>query len=97
MPIPRDPDGVPNLDAMEPDELVRFYFQFQDGMAWRELFNEGEVDPAFAQETARLLCSYAWTLLQAKRERLAGRIPSAQRLEHQAQRLYNQLPDWARW
>ena len=100
MPAPLDPDGVPNLDAMNDDELMTFCRTHTDGMEWRQLFHTDEADRfecERAQETARQLSLYAWHLYLSRNARLEGKVHSARSQEAFAQRIYNQLPEWARW
>lgn len=77
-----DPDGVPNLDAMDADDL-------------REWAADA---PLSLPEPARgMLITYANTKADAMDQRLAGRILRAARLEIQCDALYQRLPDEFRW
>lgn len=100
MPTPLDPEGVPNLDALRDAELLGFYCKHMDGEDWDRLFQADPADAAeceLARETARQLGLYAWHLYRARQCREEGRIPGALGQEAQADAIYDQLPDWARW
>lgn len=45
----------------------------------------------------RTLAKYAKAKARAMRRRSAGLVASALVAEHRCERLYNQLPEWARW
>lgn len=87
-------NNVPNLDAEEPDALMSFWFKHHHGRAAKALF------PAGGRGTRKAtfnLAAYAANIATAKRMRLAGEIERALVYERIADRIYNQLPDWARW
>jgi hypothetical protein len=43
------------------------------------------------------LASYSRIMSRAKRHRALGQVSSAMREEQAAQRIYDTLPEWARW
>lgn len=100
MPLPCptvDPDGVPNLDAMEDLELLEFYQKHKDGAEHLLLFNDAVVGVVPAQHATLLLSQYAWNLYLARLDRHDGKMPRAQSYEAFAQHTYELLPEWARW
>jgi hypothetical protein len=92
-----DPEGVPNLDAMNDDELLAFVSNHRNGAALDQLFHADVVGQAQAEQATHLLARYALTLRNARLHRLNGDIQLALDGEALAQRIYNQLPKWARW
>lgn len=93
----RDPEGVPNLDAMEDLELLNFHRKHKDGWDWDKLFESAVVSKEEGKATAGQLSLYAWYLYIARLDRHDGQIRRAQEYEALAQRVYEQLPEWARW
>jgi len=91
---PVDPDGIPNLDAMNDDELRAFATRHSGGNHATELFDS---DGKQAKEAAKDLAHYAWNALTARSCRVAGGIDTALNYERIAQSIYNELPEWARW
>lgn len=86
--------NVPNLDAMEPDELMQFWFKHQRGYKSRDLFPNG------GQGTKRAtadLANYASNKAVAMRHRQEGDITIALQYEGICDRIYKELPLWARW
>jgi hypothetical protein len=88
-------NNVPNLDAMTSDELMTFWMRHQGGrQGYRELFPNG--GPGTIRATSKLAC-YASNKATAMTCRLDGRIDTALMYEGIADRIYNELPDWAKW
>lgn len=92
-----DPEGVPNLDAMEDLELLEFHRKHKAGWYWERLFESAVVSPEDGRQTTAQLSLYAWDLYIARLARHDGQIRRANEYEALAQRVYNQLPEWARW
>ena len=87
-------DNVPNLDDISADEAFAFWAKHQRGRNARELF------PAGGKGTRRAtsdLASYAANIGTAKQCRARGDIEIAQQYERIAQRIYDRLPEFARW
>lgn len=87
-----------NLDSMEYDQLVDFASRFvghgvRPIRAARELFPD---KPTGYVESTRLLRSYAWNKATAVSLRLAGNIDSAIQYENICDRIYTELPDYAK-
>jgi hypothetical protein len=89
--------AVPNLDAMNQDEL-RAFAQYVHGFSRKKariLF--GDPLPPGHRQAFNKLGHYAWNLITARAERERGHIGSAQMYEAIVDRVYQQLPPWARW
>ena len=87
-----------NLDAMEHDQLVDFAAKFighgvRPIRAARELFPDR---PTGYVESARMLRCYAWNKATAVSLRLEGRINSAISYENICDRIYAELPEYAK-
>lgn len=85
---------IPNLDAMDADELWAFWCKHQSGRDYRKLF------PAGGRDTKRSTCDlagYAANKATAIRCRTRGDIPGALLYEQIADRIYQRLPAFARW
>ena len=78
----RTPDGR-NTDPKKPEM----------GMAGT-LFPER---PRGYVKTTKLLQQYAWEVMQARKDRLAGDISSALLRESRSDNIYSPLPSWGRW
>lgn len=85
---------VPNIDAMDYDEMVRFWIRHANGANYRELFPAGGKGTKTA--TAGL-SGYAMNKSSAHQMRLQGRIADALKYEEDAERIYQGLPNWAQW
>ena len=88
------PSQVPNLDALDDDELAQFALHHENGRNLRELFPEGGAGTRIA--TTNLAC-YARNLENARHYRAKGDIDAALTYEALAERAYQRLPVWARW
>lgn len=86
--------NVPNLDALPDDELRAFAVNAKNRSTARELFPER---PPLYTVAAQNLSHYAWNTLTARQCRTRGDIAAAQMYEGIADRIYNQLPPFARW
>lgn len=88
------PVEVPNLDTMEPDDLMEFWKRHQHGRNQRFLL------PAGAKGCRRIvsdLANYAANKATAMRSRLDGNIETALKYESICESIYNGLPAAARW
>jgi hypothetical protein len=88
-----------SYDRREPEREPAFdKYQNLDGMFPEDLEQYAATLAGLAQDnTDRLLLRYARTKAEAMRERAAGRIPAALRLEATCEKVYEELPDEARW
>ena len=87
--------NVPNLDSgLTTDELMSFWNEYQDGRNYRNLFPAGGKGTKSA--AANLAC-YASNKATAIQCRLRGEIETALMYEGIADRIYSNLPDYARW
>ncbi|MNG22820.1 hypothetical protein D3C84_1073510 [compost metagenome] len=94
----RDPEGVPNFDAMEDLELLNFHNEHRDGgKGWDQIFEPAVVSKEVGMAVTTQLSLYAWELYLARLDRHDGQIRRALECEALAQRIYEQLPEWARW
>ena len=87
-----------NLDSMEYDQLVDFAARFighgvRPIRAARELFPE---QPKGYVESTRMLRCYAWNKATAVSLRIEGKIESAISYENICDRIYDELPDYAK-
>lgn len=89
-----DPDGIPNLDDMETDDLRNFASRHTSGRNAAELFDSTGREATAATND---LANYAWNKLTARNCRYDGYIETAQNYERICQNIYNNLPTWARW
>lgn len=91
------PNNVPNLDAMEHDDLMSFW---QRAIAIRPIKLGRELFPSrpvgYTAATRNLGC-YAVNKATAIGLRLRGRIRGALRYEAIADGIYKDLPEWAKW
>ncbi len=85
-------DGIPNLDAMDHDELMEFWMKHQRGRRRKDLGLSG---PGSVNTTGDLAC-YAVNKATAITCRLRGDINAAVIYEGIADRIYSRLPDSAR-
>jgi len=84
-----------NLDGMYPDDLMAFWYRASRGWATaRELFPDR---PTGYVSATRDLANYASNKATAMRLREAGNIQAAFRYETIADRIYDSLPEFARW
>ena len=88
--------GAPNLDAMERGELMEFWqaTNVTPVTEARRLFPER---PAGYVSATKNLGHYAANKATAMRCRLAGRPDSALQYEAICDRIYSDLPEFARW
>ena len=86
--------NVPNLDALEPAELMEFWYRHQCGRGYRKIFPTGGRG---AQRATGDLAAYAANKATAMRCRLSGDIPTAQIYENIADSIFEELPAFARW
>ena len=98
--MPRHPrtttyeNDVPNLDATTINELMAFWMRHQGGRQARSLFRDGGVG---TRKATGALANYASNKATAMSCRLRGDINSALMYEGIADRIYDHLPEWARW
>lgn len=91
--------NVPNLDAMDTDELRAFANVHASVIGNRAaaalaLF---PARPAGYVAATRDLGNYAWNALTARNARTMGLIDAALNYERICDTIYQQLPEWARW
>jgi len=98
MPLTYEPDEtgsrVPNLDCQEPEDLMAFWSRHQAGRRYRLIFPDG--GRGRKRATADL-ANYASNKATAVACRLRGEINTAGVYEAICERIYNGLPQWARW
>jgi hypothetical protein len=87
-------NNVPNLDAMTQRELMDFWCKHQRCRGYRELFPAG--GKGTMRATADLAC-YASNKATAMACRLRGDMPAALMYEGIADRIYAELPPFAKW
>lgn len=86
---------VPNLDCMESiAELMTFWQKHQRGRACAELFPQGGKG---TRKACADLANYASNKATETRARLEGRMSDAQVFGNICERIYNKLPQFARW
>lgn len=83
-----------NLDCLEPDALMRFWQQHQAGRAFRAIFPQGGKG---AKRAVADLANYASNKATAMQCRLRGEIDTARMYESICDKIYNALPEFARW
>lgn len=86
---------IPNLDAMEPDDLMEFWARHQRGRNIKAIFPEGRAKGT--SSAVAHLASYAANKATAISCRLRGDIQSALMYEGFADASYKKLPEWSRW
>jgi hypothetical protein len=89
-----------NLDnQFSEDELMDLWADFnrptKDLLAL--LWPGRKEPPSGARRALKDMANYASNKATAMRERLKGAIPTAQMYESICERIYDDLPDWARW
>ncbi len=88
-------DHVPNLDCMPSDnECFTFWNKHQNGRAYRELFPQGGKG---TKRAAADLAAYASNKGAAMGCRRRGDIQTALTYEDICDRIYDRLPEFARW
>jgi hypothetical protein len=87
---------VPNLDALPSDELKHFFTRKPGRLLdqARDLFPDLRVGYFIAYKQ---LLRYARSKHSAIELRSKGNIMMAQQMEEHMDRIYKQLPKWARW
>jgi hypothetical protein len=87
-----------NLDGMSSEELHQFMRWVGNGVrpiaAAKELFPQREA--GFVRATKDLR-NYAWNKITAMACRVDGRIDAALAYERICDRIYAELPEWAKW
>lgn len=90
-----------NFDAMDKDELVAFFIEHRNGADWTRVLSRDIVPNGItwkqATKIAKKLAEYALQKSAAMRYRESGKIDPALRHEKECDRIYNELPEWARW
>lgn len=86
--------NVPNLDAEEATALLIFWNRHQGGRNARDLFPEGGKGTLRATADLANYASNKATAMQCRRR---GDITAALMYEDIADRIYNDLPSFARW
>lgn len=87
--------NIPNLDhEMTADELMAFWMRHQRGRKHRELIPDGGRG---SKRTVADLANYASNKATAMRCRDKGMIETARQYEDICERIYNELPQSARW
>lgn len=86
--------AVPNLDAMDDDELQRWRRQRPTTI---RLACFPEAPKLEGVAAAWQLRAYARDIAFARWHRLRGSIAAAQAFEGAAEHTYRALPEWARW
>ena len=84
--------NIPNLDHS--DDLMTFWAHYQRGRNYRELFPDG--GKGTKRATANLAC-YASNKHAAIHCREHGDVKNALMYESICDRIYNELPESARW
>ena len=88
-------EGAANLDDISLDELNNLHIIFRDRP--EEVARFVFPDKEDRTETVMSLYLYASNKSYARKARLAGFIQDALRDEDECERIYNSLPDYARW
>lgn len=86
--------NVPNLDALSESKLQEFWQRHQRGQFSRELFPLG--GPRTRVATYEL-ANYAMNKAVAMQCRVDGNVAVAIDYEAICDRIYAELPEWARW
>ena len=84
---------VPNLDRMEPLDLMVFWLDHRNGYAWRELFPEGGKGTRAATADLANYAANRATLLGCMRSGSAAAYTYETICAHILQR----IPAWAMW
>lgn len=87
-------NNVPNLDCETSDDLLAFWTKHQRGRSYLALFPSGGVGTKRATAD---LANYASNKATAQTCRLLGDIRSAAMYEDIADRIYEGLPEFAKW
>ena len=85
---------IPNLDTLEPDGLMAFWYKHQRGRKYKDLFPEGGTGTVKA---TRDLANYASNKATAMSCRERGLIGTALSYEAICDNIYAELPAFARW
>ena len=87
-------NDVPNLDAMDPEDLRQFAKHHALGANASELFPEQRQG---ISGPVAVLARYAAEKACAMSARAAGHIQTAQNHERKCDVIYRELPEFARW
>ena len=87
-------NNVPNLDAMGAGELMEFWSKHRSGRKFLDIFPDGGL---LTMHSTAKLANYAANKATAMRCRLEGNIQTALKYEQICDRIYNELPEWAKW
>ncbi len=89
-------NNVPNLDAMEPDDLMKFWYRHNCKSRARARALFGEQFSGYIN-AMRDLANYASNKATAMQCRLRGDVQGALMYEGICERIYSELPPLARW
>lgn len=87
-------NNVPNLDCEASADLMAFWKKHQRGLRYLDLFPSGGRGSKSATAD---LANYASNKATAQQCRLRGDIRSAAMYEDIADRIYESLPEFAKW
>lgn len=87
-------NNVENLDAMNASDLMMFWHKHQNGRKYKLLFPDGGQGVIRA---TRDLANYAANKSAAMHVRSQGKIQDAMMYEGICERIYAQLPQFAKW
>lgn len=94
--MPSNKPQIPNLDTMDDDALREFWITYDRAVPTRARQLVPDRRAGYVG-VVRKLALYALNLHTARHCRTSGKIEEAQRYEAICQRLYSELPPWAKW
>lgn len=89
--------SAPNLDAMDSGDLMSFWHKHQQGRQWKQLFPDRMESISCVKCTVSLLANYASNKATAMSCRERGDIYHATQYEAIAEKIYKELPEFAKW
>ena len=94
--------GIPNLDALNRDQLLAIHetLSSHGSETVKRWIGKANVNDREIEKVAATLKKITWLMAGhrgAFEERLAGNVARAKVIEAEEDRLWDQLPDWARW
>ncbi len=90
---------VPNLDAMSYDALIEFHCLHKRGSEWASLFPDEQYSVAgmSLSKAEEALAVYADNKALAILYRIRANIHRAQEQERFCEKIYKELPNFAKW
>lgn len=87
---------IPNFDAMDPEDLMKFWSKYHRPTRKDAEEIVGDCRPGFTKLASTLAC-YACNKAVAMEQRAKGNIQSAEIYERHCELVYDRLPEDLKW